>query len=78
VDPEHVGTHAELIVGLVHQTIVGVDIVDTGELRLRLASGGVLTCRPDDRYEAWTLTLATQEMFVCQPGGGVAHWPPRA
>ena len=53
-----------------------VEIFSSGRLVLTLHRRSVVV-EPDPNYEAWTLTLATGEMFVANPGGGVTHWSQR-
>ncbi|MFB7842333.1 DUF6188 family protein [Microbacterium sp. NPDC056052] len=52
----------------------GVDATDSGQLQIRFGNGVTLTCFPSEAFEAWSVTLASGELFVCEPGGGITHW----
>jgi hypothetical protein len=58
-----------------HRTRVAEFAADTsGDLAITFSDGSVLRCRPDDRHEAWALSLADGRLYVCTPGGEVAVW----
>ena len=57
---------------------LGMSIGDDGGLLLSpTRSDAVYVLNADPDFEAWTLTFEDGEMFVCSPGGGVAHWASR-
>jgi len=62
------------VLGVLHQQVVAAEVDGLGQLRMRFGNGLVLTCAPSEAFEAWSLTLVDGELFVCQPGGGIAHW----
>jgi hypothetical protein len=78
VDPARPWDHLEVLVRFLYQEIATTEIEESGELRVSFSGGQVLVCPPYDGFEAWTITLAAGDLFVCLPGGGLTHFPPRA
>jgi|GEM_PF-6142924 len=50
-----------------------LEILSSGSLVLTFGERSV-AIGPDRDYEAWTLTLASGELFVANPSGGVTHF----
>ena len=74
VDPDHLDQTGRSVVLLLRQRVSRASIDESGALSLRFASGHGLDCKPDEQFEAWTLTTVGGERMVCMPGGGVVYW----
>jgi hypothetical protein len=74
ISPGDTSATAEALAPLVHQQIVSVGIEESGVLSVVFSEGTSLTCPPNDRFEAWSITTMTGERVVALQGGSVSRW----
>ncbi|WP_143174208.1 DUF6188 family protein [Streptoalloteichus hindustanus] len=74
IDPEGEPASLAPLLGLLRAEVEEIRVFSDGRLRLAFPGGTVLEVRPDNDFEAWTLTGTSGLLFVAVPGGGVAVW----
>jgi hypothetical protein len=75
IDPAALAGSGAAVVGLLHRRVELVTS-DEGTIALVFSDGRRLECKPSSEFEAWSVTTAAGERWVCLPGGEVAHWQP--
>jgi hypothetical protein len=61
------------------QQLIGREIAesiadDSGVLTISFDNGAVITCLPDDQYEAWMMTTPKGWTVASTPGGEIGIW----
>ncbi|MFE4194430.1 DUF6188 family protein [Paenarthrobacter sp. NPDC056912] len=78
IEPEHIDGGGARLFSLLRADIESASVdADKGSLMMHFASGGSLECQCHEYYEAWSVTTQAGEIWISQPGGGLAHWPPQ-
>ncbi len=65
-----------LLLPLLNEAVVSAGVVQGGTLSIAF-DAGVLSCDPDEKYEAWEFTTEAGAMVVCMGGGVLAIWSDR-
>jgi len=75
-DPAGDPASLSCVLPLLRRQVVFVTI-DSGEtLKIGFDDGRVITCRPLEQFEAWTLTAGARGFFLaCTPGAGAGKGP---
>ncbi len=69
--PEDTPTLGPVLI-LFNARVLGISIVDMGDLTVEFEHGVSIEVHPDDTYEAWQLSGSQGFMLICGPGGSVA------
>ncbi|PEG43052.1 hypothetical protein CQY20_00155 [Mycolicibacterium agri] len=68
--PERLVAIEQLIGRVITESVVD----DSGVLTIAFDNGAVITCLPDDHYEAWMMTAPKGWTVAGTPGGEVGVW----
>ena len=62
-----------ILLPFLNESVVSAGVGPGGTLAVAFEAG-VVTCSPDEQYEAWEFTTEAGAMVVCMGGGALAIW----
>lgn len=75
MDPERMGTHAAVVVGLLRTSVVECTISVAGSLAITFSNGVSLVVGPSPSFEAFDIHFpGSPSRVLSTPGGGLEWW----